>query len=280
MNKAVKLAPETGDAVDFEAIKAKQNATWSAGDYASIGATLQIVGENLAEAMDLRGGHSVLDVAAGNGNFTLAAARRHGDVTSTDYVGDLLDFGAARAEACGLTVNFEIADAENLPYENHAFDAIGSTFGVMFAPNHVRAASELSRVCRPGGKIGMANWTPDGFVGNMFKTVGQYNPPPAGVKSPAFWGTEDYLDELFGAIASDLSIQERAFVFRYRSPEHWMEIFENAFGPIVKTMGILDDAGKAALRTDLIDLIGRFNTATDGTMVVPGAYLEVVITKK
>ena len=170
---------------DYAAIKVKQNAAWASGDYAIVGTTLQIVGEDLAEALDLRSGQKVLDVAAGNGNFTLAAARRWADVTSTDYVQSLLHRGEDRAVADGLKVAFQYADAEDLPYADASYDAVASTFGVMFTPNQAKAASEMLRVCRSGGKIGLANWTPDGFIGCLFKTIGRYVPPPAGVSSPA-----------------------------------------------------------------------------------------------
>jgi SAM-dependent methyltransferase len=184
--------------VDFAAIKGRQQAAWSTGNYAVVGTTLQIVGENLAEAMDLRSGMRVLDVAAGNGNATLAAARRWCDVTSTDYVPALLESGRARAVAEGHTIKFQEADAENLPFANASYDAVMSTFGVMFTPNQERAASELLRVCKPGGKIGLANWTPDSFIGQLFKIIGRYIPPVAGIKSPSLWGTESRLAELFG----------------------------------------------------------------------------------
>lgn len=181
---------------DYAAIKQRQQATWAAGDYAIVGTTLQIVGERLCEAMDMRAGTRVLDVAAGNGNATLAAARRFADVTSTDYVEALLERGKERAAAEHLAVTFQVADAEALPFADGSFDAAVSTFGVMFTPNQNKSASELSRVVRKGGTIGLANWTPDGFIGQLFKTIGQHVPPPAGVKSPALWGTEARLAEL------------------------------------------------------------------------------------
>ncbi|MDH3233206.1 MAG: class I SAM-dependent methyltransferase, partial [Alphaproteobacteria bacterium] len=218
---------------DYVAIKAKQNAAWSSGDYALIGATLQIVGEELAEAMDLRPDTKVLDVAAGNGNATLAFARRWCDVTSTDYVGTLLERGRARAEAEALDVTFQIADAENLPFEDDTFDAVVSTYGVMFAPDQLKAASELVRVCRPGGKIGLANWTPDGFIGALFKTLGSHVAPPAGVKSPALWGSREWVDATFGRHA-DISFTPKNFVFRYRSPDHFASFFRTYYGPVHK----------------------------------------------
>jgi SAM-dependent methyltransferase len=267
-------------APDLAALKAKQQATWASGDYAVVGATLQIVGETLCEAMDLRAGQKVLDVAAGNGNVTLAAARRWCDVTSTDYVSALLDRGRARSAAEGWTIDFREADAEALSFKDATFDAVVSTFGVMFTPNQDKAASELLRVCKPGGKIGLANWTPDGFIGQVFKAVGKHMPPPAGLKSPILWGTRARLDELFGTHASVIEAPPRNFIFRYRSAQHWIDVFKAYYGPIHKTIAALPPAGQAALLDDITTLIGRFNTATDGSMVVPGEYLEVVIVKR
>ena len=262
---------------DLVALKSRQQGAWSSGDYAVIGTTLQIVGESLCEAMDLRAGHSVLDVAAGNGNATLAAARRWCDVTSTDYVAALLDRGRDRARAEHLDVTFLPADAEALPCPDATFDAVLSTFGVMFTPDQDRAAAEMLRVCRPGGRIGLANWTPDGFIGQVFKTLGSHLPPPAGVKSPALWGTAVRLAELFAG--ATMQATPREFVFRYRSPRHWLEVFRTWYGPVLKAFAALDPTGQARLAADLLALIERLNRSGDGTMVVPGTYLEVVIVK-
>jgi SAM-dependent methyltransferase len=267
-------------APDLTAVKGRQQAAWSAGDYAVVGTTLQIVGEELCEALDLRAGQKVLDVAAGNGNVTLAAARRWCDVTSTDYVGHLLERGRARAAAEGLSVAFREADAEALPFADRTFDAVVSTFGVMFTPNQDKAAAELMRVCKSGGRIGLANWTPEGFIGQMFKIIGKYNPPPAGVKSPALWGTRGRLDEMFGASAASIKAEPRHFNFRYRSADHFIDVFRTYYGPMLKTFGALDEAKQGALAADLRVLVGSLNKAKDGTMVVPGEYLEVVITKR
>jgi ubiquinone/menaquinone biosynthesis C-methylase UbiE len=264
--------------VDLSALKARQHGAWSSGDYAVVGTTLQIVGEQLCEALDLRAGSKVLDVAAGNGNATLAAARRWCEVVSTDYVPSLLARGQARAAADGLTVTFREADAEALPFDDAAFDAVVSTFGVMFTPNQDKAAGELLRVCRRGGKIGLANWTPDGFIGQVFKTLGKYLPPPAGAKSPALWGTDARLAELFAA-AGVIRSERRDFVFRYRSPEHFLDVFRTYYGPTLKAFDALDAASQQKLRDDLLALIATLNRADDGTMVVPSTYLEVVITK-
>lgn len=265
--------------VDFTAIKARQQAAWGSGDYAVVGTTLQIVGEALCEAVDLRSNQRVLDVAAGNGNATLAAARRFADVVSTDYVGALLERGRERAAAEGLAVNFREADAEDLPFADASFDVVLSTFGVMFTPRQEQAARELLRVCRPGGKIGLASWTPEGFIGQLFKTIGQYVPPAPGVKSPALWGSTAHLTALFGAHGS-IAAEPRTFVFRYRSPTHWVEIFRGYYGPVVKAFAAIDPPAREALEADLYALIDRFNTAQDGTLVVPGEYLQAVVTRR
>jgi ubiquinone/menaquinone biosynthesis C-methylase UbiE len=267
-------------APDLKTIKAKQHAAWSSGDYAIIGATLQLVGERLAEAMDLRSGERVLDIAAGNGNITLAAARRWCEVTSTDYVDALLARGRKRAEADGFEIEFQIADAENLPFKDGSYDAVVSTFGAMFSPDQSSTASEMQRVCRSGGRIGLANWTPDGFIGQMFKTIGKYLPPPAGVKSPALWGTREWIETTFGASAKKIVAEPRDHVFRFRSPQHFVDMFRSYYGPMLKAFEALDAAGKEGLAADIIALIGRHNKSGDATMVVPGEYLEVVVTKR
>ena len=265
---------------DLAAVKQRQHGAWSSGDYAVVGTTLQIVGERLCEAIDLRAGSKVLDVAAGNGNATLAAARRWCDVTSTDYVPALLERGRERAAAEHLAVDFREADAEALPFADASYDVVLSTFGVMFTPDQDQAASELARVCKSGGKIGLANWTPQGFIGQLFKTIGKHLPPPAGVKSPALWGTPARLEEMFGGVAADIAAEPRMFVFRYRSPGHWLEIFKTFYGPTLKAFAALDESGKAALGRDLLALLGEFNHADDGTIVVHSEYLEAVITKR
>ena len=272
-------APAAPTAPDFAAIKARQQIAWSSGDYAVIGTTLQIIGESLCEALDMRSGQRVLDVAAGNGNVSLAAARRFAEVTSTDYVPALLDRAKERAWADRLPITFQVADVENLPFPNGAFDVVTSSLGAMFTPDHARTASEMLRVCRSGGKIGLASWTPDGFIGELFKTIGRHVPPAPGLKSPSLWGTRAYLTELFGPASSDISAQTREFAFRYRSPEHWIEVFRTKYGPLLKEFEALDATAQASLAGDLAALVARFNRATDGTMVAPATYLEVVITK-
>jgi SAM-dependent methyltransferase len=276
MSEAISL---NQPAVDFTAVKTRQQATWSSGNYSVVGAMLQIVGENLGEAMDLRAGSRVLDVAAGNGNATLAAAHRWCDVTSTDYVPSLLKAGQCRAQAEGYDIRFQEADAENLPFRDASFDAVMSTFGVMFTPDQEKSASEMARVCRPGGKIGLANWTPDSFIGQVFKTIGRYVAPPAGVKPPSLWGTRDRLEALFGTSAAGISTTSRAFVFRFRSPEHWLEVFRTYYGPMHKTFAALDAEKQAALTQELLQLMAAGNRSGDNTLVLPSEYLEVVITR-
>jgi SAM-dependent methyltransferase len=265
---------------DFNAIKQKQQATWASGDFAVIGTTLQIVGESLAEAVDIRAGERVLDVAAGNGNATLAAARRFAQVTSTDYVPALLEKGRARASAEGVDVKFEVADAEYLPFSANAFDIALSTFGAMFTPEHERTAREMLRVVRAGGRIGLANWTPEGFIGQLFKVIGAYLPPPAGLKSPALWGTEPHLVELFGADAAHIRCDRKIFNFRYRSAEHWLQVFRDYYGPTHKAFAALAPKEQAALAADITGLLERLNTGGSTSLLVPGEYLEVVIVKR
>ncbi len=265
---------------DLVAVKAKQQAAWATGNYAVVGTTFQIVGENLCEALDLRAGARVLDVAAGNGNATLAAARRWCDVTCTDYVPALLESAKARAQAEGHTIRFQEADAENLPFADASFDVVMSTFGVMFTPNQEKAAQQLARVCRPGGRIGLANWTPESFIGQVFRTIGKYIPPAAGVKSPALWGTKARLDELFGGVAKDVELSHRQFTFRYRSPAHFIEVFRTYYGPMNKAFAALDAGKQAAFTDDLLALMRQGNRSNDGTLVLPSEYLEAVVVRK
>jgi ubiquinone/menaquinone biosynthesis C-methylase UbiE len=263
---------------DYNALKSRQQATWASGDYAVIGTTLQIVGERLCEAVDLRADERVLDVAAGNGNATLAAARRFAEVTATDYIGALLERAEERAGAERLTVAFRQADAEALPFADASFDVALSTFGVMFTPNQSLAAAELVRVIRTGGRIGLANWTPDGFVGQLFKIIGRHLPPPAGIKSPALWGTETHLADLFPG--HKVSTTKQIFNFRYKSPAHWLEIFKAYYGPTHRAFAALAAFKQDELNADILALLERSNRCEHGTLIVPGEYLEVVITKQ
>ena len=244
-----------------------------------LSSTLQIVGETLAEAADVRAGEQVLDVAAGNGNATLAAARRFADVTSTDYVEALLDKARMRAAADGLTAQFQVADAERLPFDDASFDVVMSTFGVMFTPDHATAASEMLRVVRPGGRIALANWTPGGFIGRLFRIIGAYVPPPQGVKSPSLWGTEPHIVELFGPGATQLRCERRHFVFRYRSAAHWLDIFRTYYGPMLKAFGAVAADARPALERDILALLEELNVGGPDALVVPSEYLEVVITR-
>jgi len=271
--------PVTDALIDFNTIKKRQQATWASGDFAVIGTTLQIVGESLAEAADVRADERVLDVAAGNGNASLAAARRFAQVVSTDYVPDLLKKGAARAKAEGLNICFEEADAEALPFADESFDVVLSTFGAMFTPQHDKAASELLRVVRRGGRIGMANWTPEGFIGQLFRVIAAYAPPPAGTQSPMRWGTEPHIVELFGPQALDMKCERRNFNFRYRSAAHWIDVFRNYYGPISKVYAALDSERQANLTADVTALLERLNTTESNVLVVPSEYLEIVVTK-
>jgi ubiquinone/menaquinone biosynthesis C-methylase UbiE len=265
---------------DLAALKARQHGAWSSGDYAVVGTTLQIVGEELCEALDLRAGQTVLDVAAGNGNISLAAARRWCDVVATDYVPSLLERARERARAERLAIEFREADAEALPFENESFDVVVSTFGVMFTPDQDQAAFELVRVCKRGGKIGLASWTPEGFIGHVFKTIGKYLPPPPAAKSPARWGTRAGIAQMFEAHAASIDAEPRHFVMRYRSPEHWLEVFKTYYGPLLKAFAALAPTAQAELKHDLLTLIERFNRADDGSMVVPSEYLEAVISRR
>jgi ubiquinone/menaquinone biosynthesis C-methylase UbiE len=263
--------------LDLQALKERQKEAWGSGDYAVIGTTLTVTGELLAEACDLRYDEAVLDVAAGNGNATLAAARRGCVVTSTDYVQALLERGRERARAEHFDVTFREADAENLPDEDSSFDAVLSTFGVMFTPDQVRAAAQLSRVCRPGGRIGLTCWTPEGFIGQMFKVLGRYAPLPPGVASPLMWGVESHLHTLFDSNASRIDVTRRLFNFRYRSAEHCVETFRLWYGPVHKAFGRLDEDQAQALYDELVELLERSNRAGSTSLVVPSEYLEIVV---
>jgi ubiquinone/menaquinone biosynthesis C-methylase UbiE len=276
------VAPATSQNLkpDLDAVKVRQQAAWSSGDYAIIGTTLQIVGEDLCEALDIRSYQKVLDVAAGNGNVSLAAARRWCDVVATDYVPKLLDRARERADAERLSIEFQQADAEHLPFSDDSFDVVVSSFGVMFTPDQDRAAAEMVRVCKSGGKIGLANWTPEGFIGQVFKTIGTHVPPPTGARSPALWGTRGRMIELFEPCAASIKSVPKHFVFRYRSPRHWVDTFRTYYGPLLKTFAVLAPPAQAALERDLMSLIGQFNCSEDGSMVVPSEYLEVVITRR
>ena len=273
-------APPAPTTPDLAAIKQRQQQTWATGDYAVVGSTLVVMGELLCEAVDLRAGQRVLDVATGNGNAALSAARRFCEVTGVDYVPALLEQGRARAAADGLAAAFAEGDAEALPFPDASFDVVLSTLGAMFAPDQEKVASELLRVLRPGGKIGMANWTPDGYLGDFFRTMGKHVPPPAGLKPPFPWGTEERLYELLGESISSLRAEQRSFVFRFPSAEYYVEYMRGYYGPLYKTFEALDEEGQERLERDLIELVERYNRSGDETAVWPGDYLEVVATKR
>ena len=273
------LPAQATPGMDLEAVKTRQQATWASGDFGRIGVSLQIVGESLCEAVDLLATESVLDVAAGNGNASLAAARRFARVTSTDYVKELLEQGRRRAEADRLEMAFQVADAEQLPFPDASFDVVLSTFGVMFAPNQERAGKELMRVVKPGGRIGLASWTAEGFIGRLFQLVSAFVPPPPGLRSPMAWGDEARLVERFGPQAQGIRTERKAFVFRYRSAEHWVEFFRAFYGPTHKAFAALDPAGQRALEAALLDFLRGENRSRGEALVIPGEYLEAVITK-
>ena len=273
-------APDTTPTPDLAAIKTRQQATWASGDYHMIGTQIQIVSELLIEALDVHSTERVLDVATGSGNAALAAARRGCDAVGVDYVPGLLERARRRADAEGLSVEFIEGDAEALPFEDGSFDVVSSVFGSMFAPNQEQTASELARVARSGGRIGVVAHTPDGFIGNLFKVMAKHIPPPAGLRSPIQWGTEARLRELFTGQIADITLEKRHYTFRDRSPEHYVEYWRTYYGPTLKAFESVGDAGRAALEAEIIELIGRFNRAEDGTMVVPNEYLEAVIVKR
>ena len=269
-----------GAPVDLAAIKTRQQAMWASGDFAVIGTTLQLVGEQLCEAMDLIPGQRVLDVACGNGHASLAAARRYGEVTGLDYVPSLLERARERAKAERAEIRFVEGDAEAMPFEDRSFDAVLSTFGVMFAPDHERAARELTRVCVPGGKIGLASWTPEGMIGEMLKVVGRHVPPPKGLKPTVLWGTASHLTELFGNRATIVQAERRNCVFRYLSPAHFVDIFRRFYGPTYKAFEALPPEGQRALERDLLDMLAHHNRGGDKALIAPAEYLEVVLQVK
>jgi ubiquinone/menaquinone biosynthesis C-methylase UbiE len=265
---------------DLGAIKQRQQATWASGDYHMIGTQLQIVSELLIEALDVHSTEHVLDVATGSGNAALAAARRGCPVVGLDYVPALLERARLRAAAEGLEAEFIEGDAEALPYEDASFDVISSVFGAMFAPDQEQTARELTRVCRAGGRIGLVAHTPEGFIGQLFRTNAKHVPPPVGLRSPVLWGIEERLRELFGDAIAEIRAAKRDYVFRYRSPEAYLDYWQHYYGPTMTSFKAVGEVGRAALETDLLGLIARFNRADDGTMVVPSEYLETVIVRR
>ena len=275
---SVSTQPTAGP--DYAAIKGRQQQTWASGDYQVIASLIVPVSERLCDAVDLRAGERVLDVATGSGNTAIAAARRLCEVTGVDYVPALLERGRARAAAEGLRVSFEEGDAEALPVADASYDVVLSSFGSMFAPNQEQAARELLRACRPGGRIGLANWTPDGWIGEMLRTVGRHVAPPAGLRPPTRWGSEEGLRELFDDGVVSLRMARQSFVWRFASAQQYLDLFRTYYGPVHKAFGALDGAGQEALARDLIEAVERFNRSDDPTLVVPAEYLEIVATKR
>ena len=266
-------------APDLSAMKARQQQTWASVDYGDLATTTVIMSELLCEAVDLRPGWRVLDVATGSGNTAIAAARHFCYVTGIDYVPALLERGRERATAERLPVTFREGDAEDLPFPDASFDAVLSTIGAMFAPDQEKAARELLRVCRPGGRIGMANWDPSGLTGEISRTIARHIPPPPGIRPPK-WGTEQGLRELFDDEITSLEVTRRSVIWRYRSPEHWLEFFRAHHGPIHRSFASLDGAQQESLARDLLDVVRRFNRSGDETLAAPADYLEVVAIRK
>jgi len=264
---------------DFDAVKQQQKQTWATGDFAVIGWNTAYPGELLCEAVDLRAGHKVLDVATGSGNVALSAARRNCEAVGIDYVPALVARARARADAEGLPARFEVGDCEQIPFPDGSFDRVLSLFGSMFAPDQQRAADELMRVCRPGGRIGMANWTPDGFWGHTFALIGRYRPPAEGVRPPPEWGTGPRLAELFGVSESSLSLTRRSALFRFRDNRHWIQVFSTWFGPIMRLLDALDDVARGEFLKELNEILDRFNRSGDDTLMVGADYLEVVLSR-
>jgi ubiquinone/menaquinone biosynthesis C-methylase UbiE len=270
------IAPQSPD---FTAIKSRQRQTWGAGDYHVIAAIIVPISERLCDTVDLRAGQQVLDVATGSGNTAIAAARRMCNVTGVDYVPALLDRARQRAQAEGLKVTFAEGDAEALLVPDGAFDVVLSSLGVMFSPDQEQAARELLRVCRPGGRIGLVNWTPEGWVGAMLRAVGRHVAPPPGVRPGTRWGTEDGVRELLGDGVEQLSTSRQQFVWRFESAEQYLHLFRTYYGPTVKAFEALDDAGQQALRADLLEVLAQYAEPADGTLLVPAEYLETVATR-
>jgi SAM-dependent methyltransferase len=262
--------------MDIATIKQRQQAAWAAGDYAAVGARLLLTAELLCEAVDLRAGERVLDVACGSGNAALAAARRFCQVTGVDFVPALLDRARRRAQAEGLEATFQEADAEDLPFPDDSFDVVLSTCGAMFAPDQERTAAELLRVCRPGGRIGMVNWVPDSYVGELFRAIGRHLPPPPGVRPPVLWGDPERLHELFGPEVS-ISAPRRSFLWRFPSAEHQAEFFATFYGPTSKALAALGGDRAAALKAEMVETARRFDVSDDDTLVLRMVYLEAVI---
>jgi SAM-dependent methyltransferase len=264
---------------DLETIKHRQRDVWALGDFGMIAWNTAFVGELLCEAVDLRAGERVLDVACGSGNAALSAGRRFCEAVGVDFVPALIERARERAAVERLRTTFEVGDAENLPFEDASFDVVLSVFGSMFAPDQERAAGELVRVCRQGGKIGLANWTPEGMWGQLFRIHGQYLPPPQGLRPPTLWGTEARVGELLGPAVRDLRVRRRTAAFRAPSAHRWLEFFRTYFGPTIRVMEALDESGRERFSRDVLAELERCNRADDGTLVAEAEYLETVAIK-
>jgi ubiquinone/menaquinone biosynthesis C-methylase UbiE len=268
------------DAVDLGVVRQAQQKTWSEGDFAMVAGIVEMVAEELVEAVGIVADERVLDVACGSGNGALAAARRAwGNTVGADFVPALLERGRERATAERLDVDFVDADAVDLPFGDGVFDVVLSIFGAMFAPEHEKAAAELLRVCRPGGRIGMANWVPDGGVGKMFTTIAKHAPPPPGISSPLLWGTEEHLRELFGEGISELRLERRKSRQTFRSADHFLDFFRTYFGPTKVAYERVGAEGEEALTADLRAYLDEYNTGGEGTLVLEPEYLQVVATR-
>jgi SAM-dependent methyltransferase len=265
---------------DLEAVKQRQQQAWASGDFAVVAARIVLVAEQLCDTADLHAGWRVLDVATGSGNAAIAAARHGCDAVGVDYVPALLDRGRRRAAVEGLAVELLEGDAESLPFPDASFDAVTSVFGSMFAPDHAQTAAELLRVCRPGGTIALASWTPDGFIGELFRTVAKHVPPPAGVQSPMLWGTEAHLRELFGEGITSLEVTERTFTFRFLSAEEFVTFFRLWYGPTLKAFAALNDVAGDALERDLVELVQRSDRLGADATAVPATYTEAVAIRR
>jgi SAM-dependent methyltransferase len=274
------MAVSEQTAPDLEQVKQKQQLMWASGDFHQVAALIQSVADQVAEALDIQAGWRVLDVATGSGNAALAAARLGAETVGVDYVPALLERGRRRVEAEGLDVLLVEGDAEALPFGDGEFDAVTSVFGSMFAPNHERAAAELVRVVKPGGKIGLATWTPDGFIGELLRAVAQHVPPAAGVASPILWGTETHLRRIFGDAIASIRCRERTFVFRSRSAEDWVDFFRAYYGPTFKAFEAVGPEGEEALHADLVALVDTYTGRSNGPITIPATWLQTVAVRR
>jgi SAM-dependent methyltransferase len=275
------MSTSEAPAPDLAAIKERQQQTWASGDFHVVAARIVLIAEQLVDTADLHAGWRVLDVATGSGNAAIAAARLGTSVVGVDYVPSLLERGRQRAEAEGLEVEFLDGDAEALPFPDASFDAVLSVFGSMFAPDHRKAAAELLRVTRPGGTIALVGWTPEGFIGDLFRTTAKHVPPPAGLQSPMLWATEDHLRTLLGEGISSLEVEEHTFTWRFEKAEDFVDFFRRWYGPTLKAFAALDESGQSALEADLVELARRWDRLdADGAIAIPSAYTEAVAIKR